>query len=243
VSGVFVAGTDTDCGKTEVALGLMAAWQRRGRRTLGMKPVAAGCRAGLDGLRNLDAQRLLDQGSSEAPYGLVNPYAFLPAIAPHIAAGRAGTEIELADIERAYRSLAAECDLVVVEGVGGWRVPLSARLSASDIPLALDLPVLLVVRLRLGCLNHALLSVESIRAHGCHLAGWVANTLDPPMEAEDENLATLAALIGAPCIGVIPRLDPPEPEELAEYLHPELMLPAPTAEARARRRAAAARPG
>lgn len=223
MKGIFITGTDTDCGKTEISLGLMAAWQKRGLRVLAMKPVATGCRPGPAGPRNEDALRLLDQGSSEAPYGLVNPYAFEPPIAPHIAAGQAGVEIEIAPIANAFRALAAESDRVVVEGVGGWRVPLSTSLYVSDIPRGLDLPVLLVVGMKLGCLNHALLTMESIRAQGHQLAGWVANGIDPKMQASDANLATLAALMGTPCIGVVPWLDGPEPEDIAAYLNPELL--------------------
>jgi dethiobiotin synthetase len=232
MKGIFVTGTDTDCGKTEVSLGLMAAWQRRGLRTLGMKPVATGCKRGPSGLQNADALRLQAQGSTQAPYGLVNPYAFEPPIAPHIAAGQAGVEIQLGAIAGAYRTLAAESDRVVVEGVGGWRVPLSTSLSVNDLPPALKLPVLMVVGLRLGCLNHALLTAESIRAHGAHLAGWVANRIDPRMQAGDANLATLAALLGAPCVGVIPWLTAPEPRELAGYLNPELLALPPKAKRR-----------
>jgi dethiobiotin synthetase len=232
MKGLFVTGTDTDCGKTECCLGLMAAWQSRGLKVLGMKPVASGCRDDPAGPRSEDALRLQAQGSAEAPYGLVNPYAFVPPIAPHIAAGRSGTEIELAVVERAYRILASECDLVVIEGVGGWRVPLGPRDFVGDIPKRLDLPVLLVVGLKLGCLSHALLSAESIRAQGCRLAGWIANAVDPAMEAQDENLATLAALMSSPCIGVVPRLAILEPSEVAKYLHPELLAPVPAAERR-----------
>jgi dethiobiotin synthetase len=223
MKGLFVTGTDTDCGKTEVSLGLMAAWQQRGLRALGMKPVATGCAPGATGPQNADALRLQAQGSSQAPYGLVNPYAFEPPIAPHIAAGLAGVEIELGPIASACRTLASESDLVLVEGVGGWRVPLSTSLSVSDLPRALDLPVLMVVGLRLGCLNHALLTAESIRAHGAHLAGWVANRIDPEMLEGDANLATLAALIVAPCIGVVPWLTRADPLEIAGYLNPELL--------------------
>jgi dethiobiotin synthetase len=224
MSGVFVTGTDTDCGKTEISLGLMAAWQARGERVLGMKPVATGCDPSRDGLRNRDALRLQAQGSSLAPYGLVNPYAFEPPIAPHIAAGYAGAEIELPPISSAYRALAAESDRVVVEGVGGWLVPLGARLSLSDLPPVLGLPVILVVGLKLGCLNHALLTVESVRAHGSWLAGWVANAIDSRMQAGDENLATLAALIAAPCIGAVPWLSRLETPDLARYLNPDLLV-------------------
>ncbi len=223
MSGVFVTGTDTDCGKTLISLGLMAAWQARGERVLGMKPVATGCGPSPAGLRNGDALRLQAQGSALAPYELVNPYAFAPPIAPHLAAARAGMEIALPPIASAYRALAAESDRVVVEGVGGWRVPLSARLSVSDLPLALRLPVLLVVGVKLGCLNHALLTMESIGAQGSRLAGWVANTIDPHMQASEENLATLTALLQAPCLGIVPWLPRPVPAQLADYLDPELL--------------------
>jgi len=221
--GVFVTGTDTNCGKTEISLALMAAWQTRGARVLGMKPVACGCDPSPQGPRNADALRLLAQGSAAAPYDLVNPYAFSPPIAPHIAAARAGVEITLDPIVGAYRALSAGCDLLVVEGVGGWRVPLSSTLSVNDIPTALDLPVILVVGLKLGCLNHALLTAESIRAQGRPLAGWIANGIDPELQAGDENIATLAALLDAPCLGVIPWLERPVPEALAGFLHFEFL--------------------
>jgi dethiobiotin synthetase len=221
--GLFVTGTDTGCGKTEISLGLMAALQATGLKVLGMKPVASGCARGPDGLRNDDALRLRMQGSSEAPYGLVNPYAFAPPIAPHIAAGEAGVEIGLPTIEQAYRALAGEADQVIVEGVGGWRVPLGPTLFVSDIPKALGLPVIVVVGLRLGCINHALLTVESIQSTGGVLVGWVGNQIDPTMLSRDANLATLAALIDAPCLGVLPWLETPTPSELTEYLHPELI--------------------
>jgi dethiobiotin synthetase len=221
--GLFVTGTDTGCGKTEISLGLMAALQATGANVLGMKPIASGCTPGPDGLRNDDAVRLRAQGSSEAPYGLVNPYAFARPIAPHIAAGEAGVEIRLPTIEQTYRTLAGEADQVIVEGVGGWRVPLGPKLFVSDIPKALGLPVILVVGMRLGCINHALLTVESIQGTGGVLVGWVANQLDPRMLSLDANLATLAALIDAPCLGVLPWLEAPTPSELAGYIHPELI--------------------
>ncbi|QVL51234.1 MAG: dethiobiotin synthase [Thiocapsa sp.] len=221
--GLFVTGTDTGCGKTEISLGLMAALQATGQNVLGMKPVASGCARGPDGLRNDDAVRLSAQGSFEAPYGLINPYAFEPAIAPHIAAGQAGVEIGLPTIEQAYRALTGEADQVLVEGVGGWRVPLGPQLFLSDIPKALGLPVILVVGLRLGCINHALLTVESIQGTGGVLVGWVGNQVDPTMLSRDANLATLTALIDAPCLGVLPWIEEPIPSELAEYLHPELI--------------------
>jgi len=226
MAGIFVTGTDTDCGKTEVSLGLMIALQRRGLGVLGMKPVASGCLATGAGLRNPDARRLLEQGSRPVAYELVNPYALAPPIAPHIAAGQAGIEIELDPIRAAYQRLAAQADWVVVEGVGGWRVPLGPSLSVSDLPLALDLPVVLVVGLKLGCLNHALLTAEGIRARGCRLAGWVANQVDPQMLVREENLATLAALIDAPCLGQVPTLIPLDSARVADSLNPEPLLAA-----------------
>lgn len=218
MKGIFVTGTDTDCGKTEIALGLMAAAQARGLTVLGMKPVASGCQAGAEGPKSADALALLAQGSHASPYPLVNPYALLPPIAPHIAAGEAGVSIELAPIVTAYQALVEQADWVVVEGVGGWRVPLGPTLSVSDLPLALDLPVIMVTGLKLGCINHSLLTAEAIRAHGAQLVGWVANQVDPAMLAREQNIATLAALIGAPCLGVVPHLEDPTPEAVAAHL-------------------------
>jgi dethiobiotin synthetase len=216
--GVFITGTDTDCGKTEIGLGLMAALQRQGLSVLGMKPVASGCDRTPLGLRNPDAVLLQARGSAEVDYPLVNPYCFEPPIAPHIAAGQSGVNIELAVIRDRARELAARADFLVVEGVGGWRVPLGPALSVSDLPLELGLPVVLVVGLKLGCINHALLTAESVRASGNRLVGWIANQMAPDMLVRDENLATLGALLGAPCLGVIPWMTPPEPERLAGLL-------------------------
>ena len=218
MKGVFVTGTDTDCGKTEITLALMEALRQRGLVVLGMKPVASDCARTPEGPRNEDAQRIQAQGSCEVPYELVNPYAFEPPIAPHIAAGQAGGEIELDVIQGCAERLAAKSDVLVVEGVGGWRVPLGPALSVSDLPRALGLPVVLVSGIRLGCLNHSLLTVESIRASGARLAGWIANQLDPDMLVHDENLATLAALIDAPCLGVVPWMVSPDPRRVAKHL-------------------------
>ncbi|MEA3640684.1 MAG: dethiobiotin synthase [Lamprobacter sp.] len=215
--GLFVTGTDTEVGKTEVTLGLMAALQRRGLSVLGMKPVAAGSVLTADGLRNEDALRIQAQGSKPLAYSAINPYAFAPPIAPHIAAAHAGVEIQLEPIKTAYARLAAQADWVLVEGAGGWRVPLGPCLTLADLPSALDLPVVLVVGLRLGCLNHALLSAESIQASGLQLAGWVANRIDPAMAAAEENLATLRERLPAPCFGVIPWLSGPTPAQVADF--------------------------
>ena len=223
-SGVFVTGTDTSVGKTEVSLGLMVALQQRGLSALGMKPVASDGSVGEHGLRCEDAVRLRDQGSVMVPYETVNPYAFEPPMAPHIAAGEAGVEVQLGRIRDAYSELAEQADWVVVEGVGGWLVPLGPSLAVSDLPAVLGVPVVLVIGLRLGCLNHSLLTVEAIRSRELHLAGWVANLLDPDMLARDENIATLAALIDAPCLGVVPWLQQPRTELIAAHLHVDSLL-------------------
>jgi len=224
MSGIFITGTDTGVGKTEVSVGLMAALQQPGLKVLGMKPVASEGSAGEHGLRCDDALRLQAQGSVQVPYDRVNPYAFEPPIAPHIAAAEAGVEIELARIRDAYGELAGQADRVVMEGVGGWCVPLGPALSVSDLPVALDIPVVLVIGLRLGCLNHGLLTAQAINAHGARLAGWVASLVDRDMRARDQNLATLQALIDAPCLGVVPWLEQPGPELVASHLAIEPIL-------------------
>jgi dethiobiotin synthetase len=201
--GVFVTGTDTGIGKTHASAALVRAQRACGRRAIGMKPVASGCRATPEGLRNEDAEALIAASDPAPPYALCNPYAFAPPIAPHIAAGEAGVAIALDPIVDAYRKLAAMADRVIVEGVGGWSVPLSDVLTQADLARALKLPAVLVVGLRLGCINHALLSARAIAADGCVLAGWIANRIDPGMARADENLDTLRARIDAPLLGTM----------------------------------------
>lgn len=202
--GCFITATDTGAGKTYIALSLMAALREKGLTVAGMKPVASGCEDTADGLRNDDALKLIDRASTVNPYPLVNPYAFAPPIAPHIAAGEAGVEIELDKILDCYRQLATAARFIVVEGIGGWRVPLNRDHSVSDLVKLLDLPVILVVGLRLGCINHALLTVEAIRADGLLLAGWVANRCDRNYAKEEETLSTLKERIAAPLLGRVP---------------------------------------
>jgi len=228
MKGIFITGTDTDCGKTEIALSLMQALQQRGLSVLGMKPVASGCEPTSEGLRNEDASRLRAQGSSEVPYELVNPYAFDLPVAPHIAAGWAGVEIDLETVRSAAECLSSESDFLVVEGVGGWRVPLGPDLFVSDLPRILDLPVILVCGIRLGCINHSLLTVESIRASGVRFGGWIANRIDPDMLVPDENLATLAPLIGAPCLGVVPWMASPDSRKATQHLDLAPLLAGPS---------------
>ncbi len=201
--GVFVAGTDTGIGKTHASVALVRAQRACVRRAIGMKPVASGCRETPHGLRNEDAEALLGASDPVPPYALCNPYPFAPPIAPHIAAHEAGIAIALDSIVGAYRTLAGMADRVVVEGVGGWSVPLGDALMQADFVRALELPVVLVVGLRLGCINHALLSARAIVADRCGLAGWIANRVDPEMARADENLETLRARIDAPLLGVL----------------------------------------
>jgi dethiobiotin synthetase len=201
--GVFVTGTDTGIGKTYAAVALLAGLRARGLRAAGMKPVASGCRVTPHGLRNDDAEALIAASAPAPAYADCNPYAFEPAIAPHVAAHEAGEEVRLDPIRDAHARVARGADRVVVEGVGGWLAPLSDSLMQADLARALELPVILVVGLRLGCLNHALLSARAIRADGCALAGWIANRIDPAMQRCEENLATLRARLDAPLLGVL----------------------------------------
>ncbi|HHJ16570.1 MAG TPA: dethiobiotin synthase [Gammaproteobacteria bacterium] len=198
--GVFVAGTDTGVGKTCISMGLMRALQASGYTVTGMKPVASGCRTAASGLVNEDALHLQACASLQVPYEDVNPYAFEPPVAPHLAAESAGVQIQVPRIEAAFRTLSALSDYVVVEGVGGWLVPVNAQQTMQDVALALGLPVVLVVAIRLGCLNHALLTVQAIRAAGLPLAGWVANRIDPECACQDENVAALCRRLPAPLL-------------------------------------------
>jgi dethiobiotin synthetase len=209
--GVFVSGTDTGVGKTCASAALLHALRARGLRASGMKPVASGCRMTPQGLRNDDAEALLAASDPVPAYADCNPCAFAEPIAPHIAARLAGVEIDVARLRAACIRIAAAADRVVVEGAGGWAVPLSERAMQADLVRALGLPVVLVVGLRLGCLNHALLSARAIVADGCELAGWIANRIEPSMAFAEANLHALQMRIGAPLLGVLehaPVFDP-----------------------------------
>ncbi|MDE2261151.1 MAG: dethiobiotin synthase [Gammaproteobacteria bacterium] len=205
--GLFVTGTDTGVGKTVVCAALARAWVARGLRVAVMKPVASGSDRTPAGPRNSDALALMAAANVPAPYETVNPYCFIPAISPHIAAREAGVAIDLGLLRSRFDSLAGSADCVVVEGAGGWLAPISDGASMADLAVALALPVLLVVGLRLGCLNHALLTRESLAARGTAFAGWIANAVDAHFDRSAENLATLAARLGAPPLAHIPFLD------------------------------------
>ncbi len=196
--GIFVTGTDTGIGKTMAAVALLRAAVDSGQRAVGMKPVSAGIAAGA--VVNADVDVLLRAGNVDAPLADRNPFALAQAIAPHLAARQSGITIDLAQIDAAYQRLATLADVVVVEGAGGALVPIDARHDMLDIATRLRLPVLLVVGLRLGCLNHALLSAAAIDARGLHLAGWIANRVDPRMDAQQANVDDLARRLPAPMI-------------------------------------------
>ncbi len=216
--GYFITGTDTDCGKTEITLGLMHLLQSQGHSVLGMKPVASGAVPSQAGLRNEDAQRIRQQGSHRVDYQRINPFAHEPPIAPHLAAEQAGVSIDFDRISSCYKGLAAEADMVLVEGVGGWRVPLGPERDLSDLAVKLALPVILVVGLKLGCINHALLSAESILSSDVKLAGWVANVVDPWMLEPEANLESLKQRLQIPFLGLVPRTTRPTPEAVAACL-------------------------
>jgi dethiobiotin synthetase len=209
----FITGTDTEVGKTFATCALLLLLRQRGYRAIGMKPVAAGVDA--DG-RNEDVERLIAASGVDAPRELVNPYLFQPPIAPHIAADEAGIAIDIGRIAAAFDRLRGMADAVLVEGVGGFRVPLGRHVDAADLAERLALPVILVVGMRLGCINHALLTCQSIAARGLTLAGWIANRIDPVMPRFDENLTALRERIEAPLLGVIPPAS--SPEQAAEHL-------------------------
>ncbi len=220
----FIAGTDTDVGKTTIAAGLLHAARLQGLSTLGAKPVASGCTVTPKGLRNSDAQALIDESSIKLAYEEVNPFAFEPAIAPHVAAREAGVALEVTELSRAMRHVLDQgADFTLVEGAGGWRVPLSDRANLSDLAIALELPVILVVGVRLGCINHALLSAEAIARDGLQLAGWVANIIEPRTSRLEENLASLAERLPAPCLGRVPKLKQATADAVAEHLQLDLL--------------------
>jgi dethiobiotin synthetase len=217
-TGFFVTGTDTGVGKTLVACSLLRAFAARGSRCVGMKPVASGALARGRGLVHEDVERLIAAGNVAAPRERVNPYCFADPIAPHLAAAGAGRRIDLDHIARCFAALAETADTVIVEGVGGFRVPLGDGTDTAQLAAQLALPVVLVVGVRLGCLNHALLTAEAVSGRGLTLAGWVANHIEPEMAAADENVQALESLIAAPLIARIAFAAAPDPAAGARLL-------------------------
>ncbi|SNC66680.1 dethiobiotin synthetase [Marinobacter sp. es.048] len=217
----FVTGTDTGVGKTLVSAAILHAARAMGKHTLAMKPIASGCDRTPEGLRNEDALILQNAITEPLAYELINPVALEPAIAPHVAAEQAGRYITSDRLVGFCRGLQIRpADLLLVEGAGGWRVPLNDRETYSDFPRQLNMPVILVVSLRLGCINHALLTSEAIRGDGLQVAGWVANRTEPePMSCEQDTLNYLVNHMGAPCLGILPWLEQSRAEMLAGYLN------------------------
>lgn len=215
----FVTGTDTGVGKTLVSCALLHAFAAQGRRVVGMKPVAAGC----DDDLNEDVRQLLAASTVHASRGQINPYCFMRPVAPHLAARFTGIRISLDRILETYAELNAQSDVVIVEGAGGFLVPLNDEQDSADMVQRMGIPVMLVVGMRLGCLNHALLTVEAITSRGLALAGWVANVVDADMAMLDENIATLKQRIAAPLLGIIPYQAQPDAREVATLLDLDLL--------------------
>ena len=222
----FVTGTDTEIGKTLVASALLIALHKQGLSTAGMKPIAAGAELIAGVWHNDDVDRIIATSSVNCPTTLVCPYLMQTPAAPHIVAAVEQVEIAPANIYAAYQTLTQRADAVIVEGVGGFCVPLTADYDTAQMANDLALPVILVVGLRLGCINHALLTAQAIQAKGLPLAGWVANTVDPQMAYQAENIAALRERLQAPLLGYIPRLAVPDAQmaaEAAEFLDVNLL--------------------
>ena len=228
MAAFFLTGTDTSIGKTTVACALLQAANQQGLSSLGIKPIASGCEQTDEGLRNSDALLLQQVSSLKLPYQEVNPITLLEPLSPHLAAKKAGRRLTMNQLVGYTRAtLTHRPQFCVVEGAGGWRVPINDREMLSALPKELNLPVILVVGMRLGCLNHALLTAEAIIKDGLRLVGWVANTIDPTMAAFDENLATLKQILPAPCLGVLPYDAELHIEKLVNYLNLDVLLAKP----------------
>ena len=217
----FITGTDTGVGKTLISCALLYAFAAQGKSVVGMKPVAAGCDE--DGL-NEDVKKLRAATTILASLGQMNPYSFIHPIAPHIAARNAGVQINLQRILESYHELSAQAYVVIVEGAGGFRVPLNDTEDSADLAVALGLPVILVVRMRLGCLNHALLTMLAIKSCGLECAGWIANVVDDDMAVLDENIEALQQRIEAPLLAVVQYQANPDARTVAAQLDLELLL-------------------
>lgn len=215
---VYVSGTDTGIGKTLASSALLHALRGHGLRAIGMKPVASGSEQINGQWRNADALALLAASDPKPAYADLNPYALPLPLAPELAARDAGVGVSLPALLDAHARLAAQAEALVVEGVGGWAAPLSAKLMQADFVQLLRIPVVLVVGMRLGCLNHALLSARAIASDGVHLAGWIASHVDPGMERVEDNLQMLRERLPAPCWGVLPHATDPDPAQMATCL-------------------------
>ena len=217
-AGYYVTGTDTAVGKTVVSTALLHVLRANGGSAVGMKPVASGCVLTKDGWRNADALKLQSASAPSPDYALVNPYALPDATAPQIAATAAGIEVQLEPILVAYRSLAASADAVVVEGVGGWLAPLADGLEQAQLASALGLPLILVVSMKLGCLNHARLTERAIAADGLHLAGWVGNRAQADVDFFEDYFVLVRKMLQSPCLGLLPHDSDGSPASFASHL-------------------------
>jgi dethiobiotin synthetase len=217
-TSLFVTGTDTGIGKSVASAALLHAWRARGWRAAGMKPVASGCERTPQGWRNEDALALQAASDPVPAYDDVNPFALEHPLAPELAAADAGIHIGLAPILEAHARLHAQADVLVVEGVGGWMAPITAELDQQALARALGLPVVLVVGLRLGCINHARLTARAILGDGLRLAGWIANEIDPAMARRDDNMAILRRVLPAPCLGRLPHAAVPDAAAMSAAL-------------------------
>lgn len=217
--GCFVTGTDTGVGKTFASAALLHAMRRDGRPAVGMKPVASGCERTPQGWRNEDALALQAASQPRPEYLLVNPYALPEPTAPQIAAALAGVKVALPTLLAAHAALAAQAGgRVLVEGAGGWLAPLADGIEQADLARALGLPVVLVVGLRLGCLNHARLTARAIEADGCRYAGWIGNAIEPPGPHAAAYLELLRTHLPGPCLGLLPHVPGGDPATLAANL-------------------------
>lgn len=222
--GIFVTGTDTGVGKTVASCALLLALRAQGRAAVGMKPVASGCDLEGDAWRNADALALIEASAVRCDYTLHNPWALPAATAPQLAARDEGVQVTMAPILAGYQRLAEEADTVVVEGVGGWAAPLADGLDQADLVRALDLPVVMVVGLRLGCLSHARLTARAIEADGCRLAGWIGNAVDPHFDRREDYIGLLRDALPAPCLGVLPHAPGASADTLATHLDTGVLL-------------------
>ena len=220
----FITGSDTAVGKTLIATALVLAFKNRRQRVAGFKPVSAGCEKTPEGLRNADAVQLRKSSSVNLSYELINPYAFEAPVAPHIAASEQGLHMHLDRIVQCYKTIAEQVDVVIVEGAGGWMVPLNAEQTMADVAKAIAKHVVLVVDMKLGCLNHALLTANSIADAGLTLAGWVANSIESHMPYYEQNIETLATRLSAPLIGQVDFISPVSASRAADFLKLDKLL-------------------
>lgn len=205
MTSLFVTGTDTDVGKTYISVAIIDLLKQKGLRVAAMKPIASGCDTTEAGLRNDDALQLIQHANVDLPYDTINPYAFQAAIAPHIAAQQKNINIDLNKIKQNFELIQQQSDAVVVEGAGGWLVPINNTQTMADLAKVLNLPIILVVGIRLGCINHALLTVEAIKQSGLPLMGWVANNIE--INAQSEQIVSILKLkITAPLLAEVPFL-------------------------------------